>query len=242
MPGTDGIASAASALRYWERRQEVATNNLANANTDGFKAERVFARLVGDALPSPDSATDRRTGTIRPTGNPLDLALSGDGFFVVQTEAGERWTRGGALRLDADGYLADADGNRLMGERGAVRLTRDARGHVLDPADIGIDATGVVEVGGVVVDRLRVEMPASASGQLQHAEGTRFVPTTLRRVAAAGERSVRQGALEDSNVNPISSLVDLLSIQRNYASTQRALSALDGVRSTIVNELGKIPA
>src|SRR5262245_52016493 len=117
---TDGIASAASALRYWERRQEVATNNLANANTDGFKAERVFARLVGEALPVAGALTDRSAGSYRPTGQPLDLAVGGDGFFIVGTPNGEQWTRGGAFRVDANGYLVDADGHAALGERGPV--------------------------------------------------------------------------------------------------------------------------
>jgi hypothetical protein len=106
MTKTDGIASAASALRYWERRQEVAANNLANANTDGFKAERIFARLIGDALPTADATTDRRDGTYRPTGQELDLAVGGDGFFVMGTKDGERWSRGGALTIDPRATLS----------------------------------------------------------------------------------------------------------------------------------------
>jgi flagellar basal-body rod protein FlgF len=69
----DGIAAAASALRYYERRQEIVANNLANASTDGFKAERIFARLVGDSHPAPDTATDLRRGTFKQTGSPLDV-------------------------------------------------------------------------------------------------------------------------------------------------------------------------
>ena len=238
---TDGIASAASALRYWERRQEVVTNNLANANTDGFKAERVFARLVGEALPAPDAATDRRVGSYRPTGNPLDLAIGGDGFFVVGTPEGEQWTRGGAFSIDAKGYLVDADGNAVLGERGAVRVTRDAQGREIIPHHVAIDRTGLVEVDGVAVDRLRIER-AAAPGSLQHVAGTRFVPDASRENVAAADRDVRQGSIEESNVNTISSLVDLISVQRNYAFAQKVLTTLDGIRSTIANDLGKVPA
>jgi flagellar basal body rod protein FlgG len=71
------MSSAASALRYWERRQEVVANNLANVSTDGFKGERVFARMMGDALPVPETATDVRAGAFRQTGNALDVAIEG---------------------------------------------------------------------------------------------------------------------------------------------------------------------
>jgi flagellar basal-body rod protein FlgF len=180
---TDGIASAASALRYWERRQEVASNNLANASTTGFKAERIFARLMGESLPVPDGMTDLREGEISATGNPLDLALHGDSFFVVGTPQGERFTRGGSFGVDARGFLVDGDGNQALGEKGPSRTS-----------------------------------------------------------VALASRDVRQGHLEGSNVNTISSLVDLISIQRNFANAQKVLSQLDGVRSTIVNDLAKVPA
>jgi flagellar basal body rod protein FlgG len=236
---TDGIASAASALRYWERRQEVVTNNLANANTDGFKAERVFARLVGEALPEAAAATDRREGSYRPTGNAFDLAIGGDAFFVVGTPAGEQWTRGGAFQIDANGYLADADGNAVLGERGPIRLTRDVQGREIAPKQVTIDRAGLVEVDGVAVDRLRVERSAT-TGSLEHVAGTRFTPDPSRQAVAEKDRDVRQGMVEESNVNPISSLVDLISVQRNFAFAQKVLTTLDGVRSTITNDLGKV--
>ena len=101
----DGIAAAASALRYYERRQEIVANNLANANTEGFKAERIFARLIGESHPTPDTATDLRRGAFKETGNALDLATDSDGFFVVSTAQGERLSRGGSLQRSPDGIL-----------------------------------------------------------------------------------------------------------------------------------------
>ncbi len=238
---TDGIASAASALRYWERRQEVAANNLANASTDGFKAERVFARLIGDALPIADALTDRREGVYRPTGQPLDLAVAGDGFFVLGTKDGERWSRGGAFTLDPKGYLVDSDGFQALGERGPIRLTVDAQGREILPEQVTIDRGGLVAVNGVGIDRLRIERSAS-TGSLTHSEGTHFIPDDSRREVPITEREVRQSTIEESNVNTVSTLVDLITVQRNYAFAQKVLTTLDGIRSTITNELGKVPA
>lgn len=241
MTKTDGIASAASALRYWERRQEVAANNLANANTDGFKAERVFARLIGDALPTADAITDRRDGTYRPTGQELDLAVGGDGFFVMGTKDGERWSRGGALTIDPQGYLVDTDGFQALGEHGPIRLTRDAQGKVILPENVTVDRGGLVAVNGVGIDRLRIER-STTNGSLTHTAGTHFVPDETRREIPIAERDVRQHTIEESNVNTVSTLVDLISIQRNYAFAQKVLTTLDGVRSTITNDLGKVPS
>lgn len=230
---TDGIASAASALRYWERRQEVASNNLANVNTDGFKAERVFARLVAGQSPVPQTANDLREGSITSTGNPLDVALRGEGnFFVVGTPNGERWSRGGSWGISAEGFLVDADGNKALGEHGPIQ----AKGK-----DISIDRTGMVTVDGKKVDRLRVEA-APPGATLMHEAGTHFIPDANKTSIVADQRDIRQGALEGSNVNTISSLVDLISISRNFADAQKALTTLDNVRATISNDLGKVPA
>ena len=234
---TDGIASAASALRYWERRQEVVANNLANASTDGFRAERVFAQLLDGDLPVAQAMTDRRGGMLRPTGNAFDAGLGGDGFFVVSTPQGERWTRHGAWRLDTEGYLADTDGNRVLGERGAIRLTRDPEGRPLDVTDLAIDTAGVVRVTGVKIDQLRVER--GGTGSLQHEGGGRYLPDASRASVDGPAREVRQGTLEESNVNSVSTLIDMIEINRNYAFAQKVLSTLDGIRATIANDIAK---
>ena len=228
---TDGIASAAHALRYWERRQEVASNNLANVNTTGFKGERVFARLVGDGIPIPDAATDFSEGVYQPTGSPLDIATRGQNYFVVNTTNGERWTRGGNWSVDPKGFLTDGAGNQVLGEKGPITVGR---------GNIEIDRSGWVIVDRIRIDRLRLETPA-AGAALQHEGGTRFVPDAARTTVAYADRDIMQGHLEGSNVSTLTSLVDLISIQRNFADAQKVLSALDGIRSTIVNELGKIP-
>jgi flagellar hook-basal body protein len=82
------MSSAAAALRYWERRQEVASNNLANVSTEGFKGQRVFARMVEGALPAADAVTDFTPGPLSTTGNPSDVAIEGRGFLVVKTPSG----------------------------------------------------------------------------------------------------------------------------------------------------------
>ena len=227
----DGIAAAASALRYYERRQEIVANNLANATTDGFKAERVFARLIEDSHPAPDTATDLRRGAFEETGGALDVATDSDGYFVVDTAQGERYSRGGTLQLSPDGILTDSSGHPLLGEKGVIKL---------GPGQITIDQDGLVAVDGDAIDRLRMET-APPAASLQHDAGTLFVPAPTRQALALGSRAVKQGFVEESNVNTVSTMVDMISVQRAYANAAKALTTLDGIRATISNDLGKVP-
>ena len=234
MPRTNGLTAAASALRYWERRQEVASNNLANASTDGFKAERVFGQMLGDATTAAQTATDLRAGTLRETSNALDLAIGGEGFFVVGTPSGERYTRGGSFQLDAGRQLVDAQGNVVLG----TAADGSTGPMVLPTGAVTVDRAGTVSVDGKAVATLRLERPAPGA-RLTHEGGTLFVPDGSGQPVAAADRLVRQGALEESNVSPIGSLVDMIAVQRAYASVQKAVTTLDAVRGTAVTDLGK---
>ena len=159
-----GLTSAAAALHFYERRQQAIANNLANVNTTGFKKERVFGRMVDDAVAAADSMTDRSQGDITPTGNALDVAMTGDAFLVVQTPDGERLTRGGSLRLDDQRRLVTSQGHLVLGERGPITLPQ---------GDIGIGRDGIITVQppatGEAADRgnpLRGRCTAPGRGRL----------------------------------------------------------------------------
>ncbi|MCU0626663.1 MAG: flagellar hook-basal body complex protein [Gemmatimonadaceae bacterium] len=243
---TTGFTAAAAALQFYERRQEVIANNLANASTTGFKATLQYARQAEDAVMTANTTTDRTAGTITPTGNPLDVALQGDGMLVVQTPDGERLLRGGPLRLDAERRLVTGDGFPVLGERGPI---------VLPPGEIGIASDGVITVttpmldavgserttGGRIagrpIDVLRVErMP---DGELVHAGRGLYLPGTERTLMAPDARGVRQGALEESNVQPMTTLVEMLETVRAYGDVQKSLSVLDEVRGIAASQVGK---
>lgn len=234
-PPLTGLAAATQALRFYEKRHEVTANNLANADTVGFKAERVFAQLVsaaGESLPAPvpSAATDRSLGALRATERPLDVAMDRDGFFVVQTPQGEQLTRGGSLRLDAERRLVDATGAPMLGERGPI---------VCPPGSVpDIAADGTVSVGGTRLDVLRIEGVAPGE-TLVHAGATHFVPPATRTLLPAAERGVRQGQLEDANVNAVEGLVEMIDTQRNYATVERAVRVLDEVRETAATQIGR---
>jgi len=228
-PRTNGLTAAAGALRYWERKQEITAHNLANATTDGFKAERAFAELLGEATPVARARTDMAGGTLRQTGNALDVALEGDAFLVVGTPQGERFSRGGALRLDDARRLVDHEGHPVLGDHGEIVLPPGAR--------VDLAADGTLGVDGRAVARLRLERAGSTT---LAREGTGlFVPDAGRAPAAPGTVRVRQGSLEESNVNPIGALVEMIVAQRAYASVQKAVTTMDAVRGTATTELGR---
>lgn len=245
----------AAALRHYEQRQELAAHNLANVDTAGFKAERPFARLLATAAgpaasppsagarpglpesaaaepggPLLDAYTDLRPGPVHATGAPLDLALTGPGFFVVQTTHGERWTRGGSFTLNGTGEVTDSAGALLLGVDGPLVVPAGTTTLTVGP-------DGRVAADARPLGRLRVEAPPVGTLRLRHAAGGYLEPTPGRHTLAETS-DVRQGALEGSNVNPVNALVELITIQRAYATIGQAHATREAVedRST---ELGK---
>jgi flagellar basal-body rod protein FlgF len=229
MPNLNGMHSAASALRYYERKQEVVANNLANVSTNGFKAQRVFATLLDGIAPAAESGTDFTTGSLRQTANPTDVAVDGQGFFVVSTPNGERYTRGGSFRLDEKHQLVDNDGRPLLGTKGPIKL--------LD-APIEIDAKGEVKQNGQIVDTLRMET-APKGTDVQREGETLWVPPTNKEVLKPADRNVKQGYIEESNVNSMTALIDMVSVQRAYASVQKTIIEMDHTNETVATQIAR---
>lgn len=226
-----GILNTARTLSYWTRRQDVTANNLANANTDAFKGEHLVARqLPGMNSPVPARDLDLEQGSFRETGRPLDLALDGEGFLVVGTERGERLTRGGSLRLDARGVLTDTHGDPVLGAHGPL---------VLRGGRVEVQGDGTVTVDGEVAGELRMVQVHDRTALLQEGFG-RYATRAPVMPAAEGTLHVRQGAVEESNVDALVTMVDLVTIQRAYAANVDALRAMDSVLSAVANEVGKV--
>lgn len=226
-----GILNTARTLSFYTRKQEVTANNLANANSDGFKADRVMAHgLPGSYTPVPVQDIDMKQGALRPTGRPLDLALEGDGFLVVHTAQGDRLTRGGSLRLDASGRLTDQQGDMVLGTGGPI---------VAQGASIEVQADGTVMVDGSEAGRLLV-VNLNESGTLMKEGFGRFVPTGGVHPADENVTQVRQGSIEDANLDTMLSMVDLVTIQRAFAANIDALKAMDSVLGAVTNEVGKV--
>lgn len=215
-------AVAASRLIAQQRGMEVSANNLANANTPGYRSARTLfsdwlSRQNGTNAPpggrviafTQDRATwrDQRAGSIQQTGNPFDLALTGDGYFTVETTNGTRLTRNGRFSPMPDGTIADGNGNALLDTNGRpIQLsTRDTRITVSGDGTISSENG---QLGRVAVVRPEDPMRLTAEG------GTLLeAKTPTAPVAAPG---IVQGALEDSNVQPILEITRMINDHRQF--------------------------
>jgi flagellar basal body rod protein FlgG len=225
-----GIIRSARTLSYYSQLEDVTANNLANVSTDAFKADRITALLSpGSATPVPVREIDLAQGTFRDTGRPLDVSLDGPGFLVVQTAQGERLTRGGPLHLSGSGELVDMHGDPVLGQDGPITIAG---------ATVEIHGNGEVVVDGTVAGTLRLVAPP-APPQLAKESAGRYVSAAPLSSADPATLRVRQGAIEESNMDAIHGMVDLVAIQRAYSANVGALRALDGVLGVIANDLAK---
>ena len=228
---TRGIYFGAEAMTSQMLKQDVLTNNLANVDSIGFKADRVsFAKFLADFAPAAplrnprpgvlightlvDSGIDLSPGLIRHTGNPLDIALSEDVFLSVMTPAGVRYTRQGNLRLSRDGTLETVQGAKVLGERGPIRIQGN-KVQITDAGEVVVDTN--------LVDRLALVRFSDAS--LLSKEGALLFAG--RQATAAKDALVRPGYLEFSNVNPVRTMVEMMTTLRAYEAAQRTIQLQD---------------
>ncbi|MEQ1856943.1 MAG: flagellar hook basal-body protein [Longimicrobiales bacterium] len=243
MSGPDSLRAAGHALVYWHQRQEVNAHNLANVETAGFRGRRVFAEMLAGGLPQLGTAVDPRSGDLRQTGSPLDLALVGEGHFVVQGDTGgEQLVRSGSFTMDESGRVVDAHGRSLLGEGGPL---------LLPPGPVEIDARGRITVAGEEVGRLRVVREAAGATELPATDpvaedggGTSAArtPAAVASGETLGEEDVRvrQGYLEGSNVSALDALIEMTTIQRSFEAVQNSVRALDSVMETVANRVGRV--
>ena len=228
------MAIAASGLRARMESLDLMANNAANSSTSGYKSDREFyslyvspeAQEAGSSTTMPlieSRWTDLAQGTLRPTGNALDLAISGKGFFTVDGPTGTLYTRNGNFRLDTTGKLVTADGYAVRGAAGAVTLQASL------PIDISSD--GSILQGGQTVGQLSVaDFPGAAGLLKQGSNYFRAVDSKLTPAAATGA-SVEQGQLEDSNAGSAQAAISVVGIMRQFEMLQKA--------AQIGNDMGK---
>lgn len=224
-----GFYAACTALMARSQALDLVANNLANVSTPGFRGQQdVFRSLLASSSVFPmsglnqavnnysvlgDSHLDLTQGSLEKTGNDLDLAIQGSGFFVVKTSGGQVYTRNGNFHVSPAGKLATAQGDLVMGTTGPIDI-------VGGPVSISPD--GTISVNGALAGQLKVvDFPAGTPLQ---SVGATYYSAPLKSEVPANDASVQQGSLEASNVNPVATAVELVTVQRYAELMQRALS------------------
>jgi flagellar basal-body rod protein FlgF len=235
---SDGIFWAGAGMVSRQAWQNAISENLANVSTPGYKASRVFASMLAEAQASPAglhaveasqrASTDFSQGTVEETGRELDLALDGEGFFVIGTPQGERYTRNGNFRIDAHSTLVDASGNPVLGTEGPITLPQ---------GQVTVGAGGAISVNGAPLGALRLRSFATTE-VLQRADHGAFA---VQSGATAADKPVtarvRQGSLERSNAEPLDEMVRMLNVVREFEASQRVARLQSETLGRAVNEL-----
>ncbi len=239
-----------------ERQLDVVANNVANVNTSGYKADRsLFQEYLAssaheDNFTSPDRRVsfvqDRATfhdfsaGSTQETKNPLDVAIDGAGFLVVQTPAGERYTRDGGLQINNQGQLVNASGYQVMGNSGPI---------VFQPTDksinIASDGNVTVQEGAGRTDSVRgkLRMVSFAQAQQLLKEGSNLYSAGNATAATPDTASrLRQGFIEKSNVNSVTEMSRMIEITRTYTQIATMLQVQSDLHKSAIEKLADVPA
>jgi flagellar basal-body rod protein FlgF len=233
------------------RELDVVANNVANMNTVGYKADgSLFEEYLSSSARSDTGGRisyvrdrgvwhDMSAGPMERTGNPLDIAIDGDAFFVVQTPRGERYTRNGALHLDATGQIVTSEGDPVLGTGGPIVLQPNDR-----QVSISKDGTVSVRNGSSSLDtqrgRLRLVSFARPQ-QLQKDGGSTFKAAAGDAPVAATGVSIEQGVLEKSNVRGVVEMARMIEITRSYTQVATLLQQQGELSTQSIDKLADVP-
>lgn len=254
-----GLYTAWTGMANEQKRLDIISNNLANAATVGYKKDSVTNQSFDNLLTlkikdASEQFNDRPIGTmnlgvklgevytnygqgsLRETSNPFDLAIEGKGFFKISTadDNGDevmKYTRDGSFTMNQDGRVVDANGNTLMGESGEITIPVDA-------ANVSIDTDGSVYADGVYIDKITTT--DFEDYDYLKKQGDNLYTALDGASEVAGTAGIRQGYTEQSNVNVISEMVDMIAVTRAYEANQKVIQTVDGTLDLAANSIGKI--
>lgn len=252
-----GLYTAWTGLYNEQKRLDVIANNIANSATTGYKQEGVTSQSFDDMLAIKvrdysvnkdeiigtmslgvkvgEVYTNYSQGSVRSTGNTFDLALDGSGFFTVKVTdtAGNdhiRYTRAGNFTMTQEGYITDADGNRLQSEAGDLIVPTDA--------EIVFDQDGSVYADGELIDKVLIKDFEDYNYLKKYAD-TMYEPVDgATEIEATG--SLLQGWLEQSNVNVVKEMTQMIAITRAYEANQKIVQTMDSTLDQAVNSVGRV--
>ncbi len=233
-----GIYTAGRSLDHRVKHIDVIANNLANLGTTGYKREVPFTEVLNSfGEKSIHKVTSHKQGDLLQTSNPLDLALTGDGFFVVLNENGEKeLTRNGRFKINDDGFLVNANNQKVVGQNGEVSIQETML--VKDPV-INVTKIGEIKIGEHTIDTLLI-LKSDNPGYLSRSGGSNFLMDNEElKTAEEDSYIISQGFLEQSNTNPIMEMESMININKEYETAQKIIAALDASLGQ-ANDIGKV--
>ena len=242
-----GMLDAVRGCLKEELRMDIISSNLANSSVVGFKKDRIsFQELLGkaeDAAIATASANvqsepslikikaDHEQGDSRQTGNSLDFAIHGKGFFKVETPEGIRYTRRGNFLLNRDGHLISQEGQKILGSGGPIVITG---------SNVSVDGKGTVKVDGSEVGQIELVDFADYGGLVKMGNGLFRNDTQTLETPPPPQTSLQQGFLELSNVSIVDEMVAMIHCLRAFESYQKAIQTIDGIDQRAVNEVSRL--
>jgi len=253
-----GLYTAASSMLASKKNMEITSNNLANADTDAFKKQGVVQKSFSEMLISKiengkntgeigklgtgvslsNSYTDFSAGDYQYTGNKLDLAIKGEGFFVIETSAGEKYTRNGNFTINREGKIVTQDGDYLLDEDGRHIQT-------LPDRELRIDGYGELHFEDLKGSKIQIvdftDHNVLARGGNNNYRIKEDINGDINNFREdADDYQVVEGYLEKSNVNVVEEMVNMIEVTRNYESNQKVIQTMDNTLDKAVNEVGRI--
>lgn len=276
-----GLYTGASGMQAQQHRLDALANNLANVDVTGYKKDtsihkafpEMLIRRFDDSgvhrfpLGSVDSApivgklgtgveynesyTVFTQGSLKQTESPFDMALEKEGFFSVETNNGERYTRNGSFTLGKEGYLLTKDGYKVLGENGPIQIksnnfTIDENGNIFQNRDFADDPERLVSMdentweNTELVDTLKIVGFSGHGNRFIKKEGNSFWKATVDSgsaeiITGTDRPKVRQGFLEGSNVNSVTEMVNMIEVNRAYEANQKVITTQDGLLDKLIN-------
>jgi flagellar basal-body rod protein FlgF len=248
-----GFYAAVSGMLANANRQQILSHNIANLETPGFKqvlstvedfthtavvfpagnithSNLEYIGQMGLGAMSGPEVTDYTQGGLQTTGNPLDMAVQGDGFFCVRTPVGDRFTRDGRFMRNADGYLVTQQGDAV--------LDANKQPIQLADGDVGVASDGTLSVNGAQVGKLGLALFQNPRAALVRSEGNNY--SAAGAPDGQGIVQVAQGCLEMSNANSTQLMAQLVEVGRSYEAAQQMVQNQDDLLGKTISSLGRI--
>lgn len=244
-----GLYNAASGMKVSLHKQNAISNNLANINTTGYKkginvqkafSDQLMARMdkqvtnIGEAgrgVGVSHTAVDHSGGEYKKTGNELDWAIKGEGFFAVQTPQGVRYTRNGDFTINNQGQIVTQEGHPVLGEQGSLQLPPESESITVKGNTLLAD--------GEEINTIQIRDFPNKSGLAREGDSLfRWTPEAGGNFAGTGQ--VAQGFLEGSNVNPVQEMTKMIENSRKYQADQKMVQAHNQTLGKAVNQVGKV--